>query len=270
LDPQGPVGAAEKTILIDSLAIMLAIVVPTIAATLGFAWWFRSSNSRAHHLPNFAYSGRLELLVWSVPLLTITLLGGVGWVGSHQLDPSKPLQSRGKALEVQVVSLDWKWMFIYPELGIASVNELIIPSEQPVHFSLTSASVMNAFFIPSLGSMIYTMNGMATQLNLMADEPGNYEGLSSHFSGDGFSDMHFTVRALATAEFSAWAASARLGGPVLDAQHYAQLARQSIKVPAFTYRDVQPDLFQDIVTQRLPPGPGPAAADARESVSGAH
>ena len=173
LDPQGIIGIAEKTILIDSLAIMLAIVIPTIAATFAFAWWFRASNTRARYLPDFAYSGRLELIVWAIPLLVIMLLGGVTWIGSHDLDPAKPLASNTPPLEVQVVSLDWKWLFIYPEQHVASVNQLVVPAGVPVHFSLTSASVMNAFFIPQLGSMIYTMNGMTTQLNLQADAPGS-------------------------------------------------------------------------------------------------
>src|SRR3954454_16075287 len=159
LDPQGIIGIAEKTILIDSLAIMLAIVVPTMAATLIFAWWFRAANTRAIYLPDFEYSGRIELIVWSIPLLTIILLGGVAWIGSHDLDPAKPLASETPPLEVQVVSLDWKWLFISPTQRVASVNRLVVPAGVPLHFSLTSASVMNAFFIPQLGSMIYTMNG---------------------------------------------------------------------------------------------------------------
>jgi cytochrome o ubiquinol oxidase subunit 2 len=258
LEPQGAVGAAEKTILIDSLAIMLAIVIPTIAATLGFAWWYRASNTRARHLPDWAYSGQLELLVWGIPLLTIMLLGGVAWVGSHDLDPARPLASKAPALDVQVVSLDWKWLFIYPGQHVASVNRLVIPAGVPLHFSLTSASVMNAFFVPQLGSMIYTMNGMATQLNLSADQPGTYQGLSSHYSGDGFSGMHFDVDALTADGFAGWIAAARNGGPALTAQSYAALAKQSMSVAPFTYRDVDPDLFMHIVTQALPPGPGPA------------
>ncbi len=257
LDPAGPVGQAQKTILIDSVAIMLAIIVPTILATLGFAWWFRASNPRARRLPDWAYSGRIELVTWSIPVLTIILLGGVAWIGSHQLDPGRPLESKTEALEVQVVSLDWKWLFIYPGQRVASVNRLVIPAGVPVHFSLTSASVMNAFFVPQLGSMIYTMNGMATQLNLQADRPGTFRGLSSHFSGDGFSDMHFEVRALDAAGFAAWVEAARGAGPPLDASSYAELARQSAKVGPFTYRDADPGLFGQVVAQSLPPGPGP-------------
>ncbi len=198
LDPAGPVGTANRTLLLDSLAIMLVIVVPTILATLAFAWWFRSSNPRARRLPNWAYSGQIELVTWSIPLMTIILLGGVAWVGSHELDPARPLPSKGggPAMEVQVVALDWKWLFIYPGQKVASLNELVIPAGMPVHFTLTSASVMNAFFVPQLGSMIYVMNGMASDLNLQADKPGVFHGLSAHYSGDGFSDMHFR-RALA-------------------------------------------------------------------------
>jgi cytochrome o ubiquinol oxidase subunit II len=257
LDPLGPVGEAERTILIDSLAIMLAIVVPTIAATLGCAWWFRSSNTRARHLPDWEYSGQLELIVWAIPLLTIMLLGGVAWVGSHDLDPAKPLPSKAAPLDIQVVSLDWKWLFIYPAQRVASVNHLVIPAGAPVHFALTSASVLNAFFVPQLGSMIYTMNGMTTQLNLHADAPGMFQGLSSHYSGAGFSDMHFDVEALPADRFSAWVDSTRGNGPTLTPQSYADLAMQSAKVASFTYRDVDHDLFQKIVMQALPPGPGP-------------
>ncbi len=267
LDPQGSVGIAEKTILIDSLAIMLAIVVPTVLATLAFAWWFRASNTRARYLPHFAYSGALELMVWSVPLLTIILLGGVAWIGSHDLDPAKPLPSSAPPLEVQGVSLDWKWLFIYPDQGVASVNQLVLPAGVPVHFSLTSSSVMNAFFIPQLGSMIYTMNGMTSQLNLQADTPGTFRGLSSHYSGDGFSDMHFEVRAVPPERFEDWVQATRNTGQSLDPGSYNDLAKQSTDVRPFTYREVDPELYQMIVTQRLPPGPGPDAGQPDRTVS---
>src|SRR5215212_4824811 len=193
LDPRGPVGRAEKIILTNSVAIMLAIVVPTIIATLAFAWWFRASNKRATYLPDWEFSGRIELVVWSIPIMVILLLGGVTWISSQQLDPARPLESDVKPLDIQVVSLDWKWLFIYPQQGVAAVNELVVPAGVPLHFTLTSASVLNTFFVPQLGSMIYTMNGMATELHLHADEPGSYLGLSGHFSGDGFSDMNFQV-----------------------------------------------------------------------------
>ena len=270
LDPAGPVGQAQKQILLNSLAIMLAIIVPTILATLAFAWWYRASNEKAVRKPDFVYSGRLEMVTWGVPLLTIMLLGGVAWVGSHDLEPSKPLESSVPAIEVQVVSLDWKWLFIYPEQKVASVNQLVIPAGTPIRFALTSSSVMNSFFVPQLGSMIYTMNGMATQLNLQADQPGTFHGLSTHYSGDGFSDMSFEVKSMPAEQFTAWVEAARGTGAALDPASYAKLAEQSSKVGWFTYRDVEPDIFNKIVTQELPPGPGPAPASIPKPLEGQH
>jgi cytochrome o ubiquinol oxidase subunit 2 len=257
LDPRGLVGIADKTILLDSLAIMLAIVLPTIGATFGFAWWFRASNTRATHRPDFVYSGQLELIIWAIPVMVIILLGGVAWIGSHDLDPAAPLPSASKPLAIQGVSLDWKWLFIYPDQHIASVNQLVVPAGVPLHFSLTSGSVMNAFFVPQLGSMIYTMNGMTSRLNLQADAPGTFQGLSSHYSGDGFSGMHFEVQAVPADQFSAWIDATRRTGPALDAASYAALARQSLDTQPFTYRSADPGLYQQIVTQQLPPAPGP-------------
>jgi cytochrome o ubiquinol oxidase subunit 2 len=265
LDPAGEVGTGEKTILIDSMVIMLAIVVPTIAATLLFAWWFRASNTRARFQPDFVYSGRLELVVWAVPLMTIMLLGGVAWIGAHELDPAEPLASKVTPLEVQGVSLDWKWLFIYPGQRVAAVNELVIPAGTPIHFSLSSASVMNAFFVPRLGSMIYTMNGMVSTLNLSAGSPGVFYGESSHYSGDGFSGMHFDVKAVTPAAFAAWVAATRQAGPVLDSAAYASLSKQSQDVAPFTYRDADPGMFAAIVSLKLPPGPGPAESGTADA-----
>ena len=257
LDPKGPVGAANRTILLDSLAIMLAIVVPTILATIGIAWWYRASNKRARYLPTWAFSGKVELVVWSIPLMVIILLGGVAWIGSHELDPAKPISSTAAPLEIQVVSLDWKWLFIYPNERVALVNQLVIPAGVPVHFRLTSSSVMNAFFIPQLGSMIYTMNGMATELWLRADTPGLFRGLSSHYSGEGFSDMHFEVRAVPTDQFAGWLATTRGGGSALDEAAYSTLAWPSVNVAPSAFAAVDQDLFKKIVALELAPGPGP-------------
>jgi cytochrome o ubiquinol oxidase subunit II len=259
LDPQGPIGAADAKILLNALAIMLVIVVPTIIATLVFGWWFRASNTRARYRPDFVYSGSIELVVWGIPILVIMFLGGVIWIGSHDLDPYKPITSPHKPTEVQVVSLDWKWLFIYPDEGMASVNELVVPAGVPVHFSLTSASVMNMFFVPQLGSMIATMNGMVTQLHLAADRPGEFYGQSAQFSGDGFSDMNFIVRAVPQDAFAQWVATARQTGPALDRTSYVALSQQSRNVRPFTYRTIDPTLFNAVVTQQLPPGPGPSA-----------
>jgi cytochrome o ubiquinol oxidase subunit 2 len=248
LDPQGPVADAERQILFNSLGIMLAIVIPTILATLGVAYWFRASNKRARYLPDFSYSGRLEILVWSIPLLTVILVGGVAWVGAHDLDPRKAISPAVKPVTVQVVSLDWKWLFILPEQGIASVNHLTVPVGTPISFELTSSGVMNSFFIPQLGSQIYTMSGMATHVQLQADHPGTYRGLSAQFSGDGFADMRFTVDAVPAQQFEQWVTTTRNGGPVLDAQTYAELAKPSEAVAPFTYRAVAPGLFNTILS----------------------
>jgi cytochrome o ubiquinol oxidase subunit 2 len=247
LDPKGPIASAERLILFNSLGIMLAIVIPTILATLGVAFWFRSSNRRARYRPNFAYSGRLELLVWSIPAMTVLLVGGVAWIGSHDLDPRKPIASAVRPVIIQVVSLDWKWLFIYPELGIASVNQLTIPVATPVSFELTSSGVMNSFFVPQLGSQIYTMAGMATHLNVQADQTGTYRGLSAQYSGSGFSDMRFSVAAVPTQDFDKWVAAARSNGPALDAQAYADLARPGVAAAPSTWRAVAPDLFNNIL-----------------------
>lgn len=259
LDPKGPIGDANLQILIDSVAIMLAIVVPTVIATLAVAWWFRSSNTRAQYLPDFEYSGSLELIVWAIPLLTILLLGGVAWVGSHDLDPANPIESTDEPINVQVVSLDWKWLFIYPDQHVASVNRLVIPAGVPIHFSLTSGSVMTAFFTPQLGSMIYTMNRMRTQLFLEAHEPGTFRGLATQLSGDGFADMHFDVVAKTSPEFYDWLGQARASGEDLTRERYIELSKQSIVKEPFTFKTVADDLFEKILDQTVPPGPGPIA-----------
>jgi len=253
LDPKGPIAAAERQILFNSLGIMLAIVIPTILATLGVAYWYRSSNKRARYRPAFEYSGRLEMLVWSIPAMTVLLVGGVAWVGSHDLDPRKPIASAAKPVRVQVVSLDWKWLFIYPEQGIASVNRLTIPVDTPVSFELTSSGVMNSFFVPQLGSQIYTMAGMVTRVHLQADHPGTFRGLSANYSGAGFSDMRFSVDAVPAENFAQWVDATRNTGPVLDAQTYADLAKPSQAVTPFTYRAIAPNLFNGIVNGGMLP-----------------
>lgn len=258
LDPAGPIGAANAQILLDAVGIMLVIVIPTILATYLFAWWFRASNTRARYMPEWNYSGRLELLVWALPTLTFLFLSGVIWIGSHQLDPSRPIRSKTPPLNVQVVSMDWRWLFIYPDQGVATVNQLVIPAGTPVHFNLTSSTVMNVFFIPDLGSMIYTMGGMSLNLWLQADHPGTFLGQSAQFSGDGFSNMRFPVDAMTPTDFNAWLQKVRASGPVLDPTSYKQLNVQSLDPRPFTYRAVTPNLFRQIVSWELPPGPGPA------------
>ena len=257
LDPHGPVAEQQRLLIFNALAVMLAIVIPTILAAVGFAWWFRETNPRAKRRPDFVYSGRVEIVMWAIPLLTVTFLGGLIWTGSYALDPGRRLESDRPTTEVQVVALDWKWLFIYPEQRIASVNELVVPAGAPVHFDMTSASVMNTFSIPQLGGMIYVMNGMVTQINLQADHPGEFYGRSAHFSGDGFSDMKFTTRAVPEAEFNRWVETVRGSGPALDRAAYTELMRQSVPDRPFTYGSVEHDLFAAVTTQRIPPAPGP-------------
>jgi cytochrome o ubiquinol oxidase subunit 2 len=252
LDPAGPVGHAEKTILINSTAIMLAIIIPTMLATVAFAWWFRRGNRRATYLPDWEYSGAIEMVVWSIPALTIMLLGGIAWIGSHDLEPSKPLKSATPALKVDVVSLDWKWLFIYPDQGIASVNQLVVPAGTPINFRLTSGTVWNVFFVPQMGTMIYTMPNMTTRLSLQADKPGVYDGLSAHFSGDGFPGMTFKVQALPADQFAMWAQGARGAGSALDGRAYAELSKPSSYVKPITYGAVAPGLFDAIAMNRAP------------------
>jgi cytochrome o ubiquinol oxidase subunit II len=251
LDPKGPIAAADRQILLNSLGIMLAIVIPVILATLGVAFWFRASNERARYRPNFTYSGRLELLVWSIPAMTVFLVGGVAWVGAHDVSPRRPIVSTVKPLRVQVASLDWKWLFIYPDQGVASVNRLVIPVGTPISLELTSSGVMNSFFVPQFGSQIYTMAGMIARLHLQADQPGTYRGFSAQFSGDGFSDMHFDADAVTDDKFAQWLDAARSAGPELDAKAYADLAKPSAAVTPFTYRAVAPGLFNSIMVAEM-------------------
>ena len=271
LDPQGPVAAANSTILIDSVFIMLVIVVPTIVAILAFAFWFRASNPKAKYQPGFVYSGKVEMVVWAIPALTVILLGGGAWIGSHQLDPAAPVPGTGSPIRIQAVSLDWKWLFIYPEQGIATVNTLTVPAGAELKFQLTSASVMNTFFIPQLGSMIYTMNGMVTKLNLRADNEGKLQGLSAHFSGDGFPDMMFDVNVVSPLVFPDWVAATAKTDAVLNEESYKKLMQQGVEKGRPVYRLEDVRLFDLIANQHIPPGPGPEMiSEAGRPHGGAH
>ena len=252
LDPVGPVAAQEKQLLINSTAIMLAIIIPTMIATVAIAFWFRRGNATAVYRPDWEYSGAIELVIWAIPVLTIMLLGGIAWIGSHQLEPSKPLASKAPPINVQVVSLDWKWLFIYPDQGIATVNQLVVPAGTPVNFQLTSATVWNVFFVPQMGSMIYTMPNMTTRLNLQADRTGVFEGRSAHFSGDGFPGMEFNVYSVPRQQFATWAAAAR-AKPPLDPRSYKMLERPSSYVKPMIFGNVVPGLFQAIASGHPPP-----------------
>ena len=260
LAPAGPVGGVEDQILWETFGAMLLVVVPVILMTLAFAWWFRASNRRATYRPDWSYSGKVEFSVWIVPLLLILFLATLAWSGAHDLDPYRPLQSQKKPLRVEVVSLDWKWLFVYPDYGVASINELAVPVGAPVDFQLTSGTVMNSFFVPQLGSQIYTMAGMRTRLSLQADHPGTYRGLSAQFSGDGFSDMRFTVRAVDDAGFALWIAQAKASPGRLDAAAYDRLADTHAPAAPARYGAVEPNLFDHAVALATSPPHGPLAA----------
>jgi cytochrome o ubiquinol oxidase subunit 2 len=238
-------------ILYNATAIMLAVVIPVILLTLLAAWWFRAGNRRAKYRPELVYAGRIELIVWSIPALVILFLGGMAWISAHDLDPPKPLESSAAPLEIEVVSLDWRWLFIYPSEHIATINYLVVPTGVPVHFRLTSTSVMNSFFIPQVGSQIYTMPGMTTQLNLQVDKPGRYEGISAQFSGPGFSDMRFAVTAGSSEEFETWLTGVRQRGGALDSATFAELARPTRSGGELTYGAVPEDPFDAVAHGRL-------------------
>ena len=256
LDPWGAIGVAERQLLYESLGVMLLVVVPVLVLTVGFAWWFRASNKRATYLPEWEYSGKIEFTVWIIPLLIVLFLAAIAWVGAHELDPYKPISSANKRIRVEVVSMDWKWLFIYPELGVASVNELALPVDTPVSMNITSATVMNAIFIPGLAGQIYAMTGMCTQMSVIAGKPGVYRGLSTQFSGEGFSDMHFKVLAADRAGFDQWVEGVRQKGLSLDKAAYEKLVAEHGTTPATYYSYAEDGLF-DYALQR---GTKPASA----------
>lgn len=247
LDPKGPIGDAEKNLILFATGLMLLVVVPVIIMAVAFAWRYRASNTKATYAPNWSHSSKIEAVVWTIPVIIILVLGTVTWITTHSLDPRKPIASAQKPLEVEVVSLDWKWLFIYPEYGVATVNELPLPVGRAVHFKLTSSGVMNAFFIPALGSQVYTMSGMQSQLNLRADHAGEYLGISANYSGSGFADMNFTAKALPADAFKAWVAKAKTAG-ALGKDEYAKLMARGT-APVATYGKVDDGLYYRILNR---------------------
>ena len=222
-NPKGQIGQDEKDLLITAVLLMLLVVIPVIVMTVMFAWKYRASV-KARYEPNWAHSTAVEVVVWSIPCLIIIVLSVLTWRSTHELDPYKPLVSVKKPITIEAVSMDWKWLFIYPELGIATVNEIAFPLNTPVDFKITSDSVMNSFFIPQLGSQIYSMAGMVTSLHLIANEAGQYAGISANYSGHGFSKMRFTARALAQqSDFDQWVATVKSSQTVLDAERLKTL-----------------------------------------------
>ncbi|ALK32640.1 ubiquinol oxidase subunit II [Burkholderia plantarii] len=254
LDPKGNIGVQEKNLILIALGLMLLVVIPVIALTLWFAWRYRAGNTRATYAPRWSHSTAIEVVVWSIPCVIVIILGVLIWRTTLSLDPYRPIESGEKPVRVEVIALNWKWLFIYPDYGVASVNELAVPVGTPVDFKLTAESLMNSFFIPQLGSQVYAMPSMQTRLHLIADEPGTYLGQSSAFSGPGFSDMHFQTYATSRGEFDAWVARARKASVVLDAAAYARLAQPSEKNAPTLYASVVPNLFDNVLETAMRAG----------------
>jgi cytochrome o ubiquinol oxidase subunit 2 len=263
MNPSGDVARQQANLILWSTGLMLLIIVPVIVLTLLFAWKYRHTNEEAEYEPHWDHSTGLELIIWSAPLMIVIALGAMTWISTHALDPYRPLArleagkrlaKNDKPLEIQVVSLDWKWLFIYPEQGVATVNELVLPMNRQVRFRITSSSVMNTFYVPAMAGMIYSMPGMETRLHAVLNKPGRFEGLSANYSGAGFSDMHFTVDSMDDAGFAKWASEARSAQSKLDMPTYIQLEKPSEKVPAIRYAAVQPQLFDRIVGMCTKPG----------------
>jgi cytochrome o ubiquinol oxidase subunit 2 len=263
LSPSGDVAAQQRDLLVMSTWLMLLIIVPVMALTVLFAWRYRHNNREARYEPDWHHSMRLELVIWSAPLLIIICLGALTWLGTHLLDPYRPLDRLGpdqevpadaKALHVNVVALDWKWLFIYPEYGIATVNELAVPVNQPVALRITASSVMNSLYIPEFAGMIYAMPGMETRLHGVLNKTGESEGFSSNYSGAGFSGMRFKVRSLEQGEFDRWLSNARTGQETLTRDLYLQLAKPSEREPVRHFSAVDAELYSAIVGMCVEPG----------------
>ncbi|MDR3511956.1 MAG: ubiquinol oxidase subunit II [Caulobacteraceae bacterium] len=263
MSPAGDVAAQQRDLILLATGLMLLIIVPVIALTLFFAWKYRASNTAATYDPTWRHSTRLEMAIWGAPLAIILVLGSVTWATSHTLDPYRPLDRVApnrpvpagvKPLEVDVVALDWKWLFIYPELGVATVNELAAPVDRPIEFKITASSVMNSFYVPALAGQIYAMPGMQTQLHAVINKPGVYDGFSANYSGAGFSGMRFKFKGMAPADFDRWVADNRSAGAPLTRAGYLALERPSMDDPVRRYASVDPALFLDIVERCAEPG----------------
>ena len=251
MSPKGQVGMEQKSLILTALGLMLIVVVPVIVMAVAFAYKYRASNTSATYAPDWAHSNKIEAVVWTVPVIIIVILAVITWKTSHSLDPYKPLESDVKPVQVDVISLDWKWLFVYPELGIASVNELAFPVNTPVNFRVTSDTVMNSFFIPQLGGQIYAMAGMQTKLHLIANEAGEYKGISGGYSGAGFSGMKF--KAIATqdqAGFDAWVAKVKASSKALNTMdEFNALAKKSENHPVEYFASADPKLFVNIINK---------------------
>ena len=263
LNPKGPIGQDERFLIIISFVLMLLVVVPVIIMSLWFPLKYRATNKNADYDPNWCYSKKIEIAMWLVPLAIVSVLSFFAWRDTHRLDPYLPLKSEAKPLNVKVVSLDWKWLFIYPEQNIAVVNEFVFPAKIPLGFQLTSDTVMTSFFIPQLGSQIYAMAGMETKLHLMADEPGQYIGQNQQFSGAGYPAMTFKAIADSREGFEAWVNKVRQSPERLDVARFKELQKPSSSVPVLYFSTVDPGLFDYIIHQYNPMPMGAPSADEK-------
>lgn len=253
LEPAGPVGGHEKNLLVLTSVISALVVIPVFALAIFIAVRYRAGNPKADYRPDWSGSRRLELTWWAIPSIIIGFLSIVAWNSAHALDPFKSLDSSAKPLNIQVISLDWKWLFIYPDQAIASVNRLDVPVGRPVSFHITSDTVMDSFWVPALGGQIYSMPGMDTQLHLQADKAGDYRGLSANISGVGFSKMDFTVSAVSGAKFASWVSQMKTGGPKLDLAAYAALAKQGTSIPFGHYSKTAPGIYDYVIGKYMAP-----------------
>lgn len=251
LDPAGPVTHSIDELFWITGGLMLLVLVPVLVMTVWFAWRYRASNRTARYDPEWEGSSKIEWVIWLVPALIVITLAGLTWVYTHHLDPYKPLSAEAgvKPLEIDVIALDWKWLFIYPQQQVASINELALPVNRPVDFHITSATVMNSFFIPRLGGQIYAMAGMETRLHLLADKPGQYFGENTQYSGRGFPFQHFTALALPQADFDTWISKTRQSGQTLDMPRFEQLTQPTAREPVSYYAQVTPGLFKQVMMQ---------------------
>lgn len=263
MNPSGDVAAQQRDLIVQSTVLMLLIVVPVIALTLWFAWKYRQANTQAVYKPDWDHSTQLELVIWAAPLLIVIALGALTWISTHTLDPYRPLTRINpeqdvipgtQPLVVEVVALDWKWLFIYPEQGIALVNEMAAPVDRPIMFKITASSVMNSFFIPALAGQIYAMPGMETKLHAVINKPGEYEGFSANFSGAGFSNMRFKFHGLAAADFDKWVQTTKAASTPLNRARYLALEKPSERHPVERYASVESDLYDAILNRCVEAG----------------
>ena len=264
MDPKGPIATDEKHLILTAFGLMLIVVIPVIVMTFAFAWKYRAGNKQASYTPKWDYSHKVEAVIWVVPAIIVVILSVLVWNSTHELTPEKPLVSTVKPVIVEVVAMDWKWLFIYPEQGVATVNRLVIPTGTPITFHITSDSVMSSFFIPRLGGQIYAMAGMQTQLNLLADTAGTYRGLNTQFSGEGFSGMHFVVEATSPEGFQRWLGDTKNSPLKLDNARFKKLEVPSESDEPAYFSSFQPELFQSIL-QKYAPGDAMSQASASHS-----